>query len=129
MSDFEHPQLGRLHRLAGEGGWLGRTADGEEIWLEGDMDGPCPACSARAVAELAQLDRLRDRIARFLAGAREPYLDGWAKREWEVNSLIFQAIDEQCAFVAQYLLGGDDYTQWLVRVEAGEPVALGRRPW
>lgn len=129
MADMNHPQLGPLHYINGEGVWIGKTPQGHEISILGDFfdDVPDPGCEALAVRELGDLDGLLARIEAFLATAREPYLDQWASRRWEVLSLVFAREDDRPTFIAEYLLEHDTYVVWQVRVENGLPVALGRR--
>lgn len=126
---MDHPQLGRLHFVTAEGVWLGKTPQGHEICILGDFfeDVLDRDCEALAVRELSDLDGLLPRIEAFLATAREPYLDRWGSRRWEVNSLVFSREEDRPTFIAEYLLERDDYVVWQVRVEDGLPVALGRR--
>ncbi len=126
---MDHPQLGPIHYIAPEGVWVGKTPEGHEICILSDSfeGAPDPDCEALAVRELSDLDRLLARIEAFLATAREPYLDQWAGRRWEVLSLVFSKQDGRPTFIAEYLLERDDYTVWQVRVKDGLPVALGRR--
>lgn len=126
---LDHPRLGRLRFALGLGFWIGETARGDELLILADFhdDHPDPDCEAMAVRELGDLDGLLARIDAFLATAREPYLDRWGSRRWEVSSLIFSKEEGRPAFIAEYLLDRDDYTTWRVRVEDGAPVALGRR--
>ena len=126
---LDHPQLGCLHFIGGEGLWIGKTARGDEFCIQADFfdDHPDPECEALAVRELSDFEGLLARIEAFLAIAREPYLDQWASRRWEVNSMVFSREDDRPTFVAKFLLERDDYTTWLVRVENGVPVALSRR--
>ena len=125
---MDHPQLGPLYYISAEGIWLGRTSENHEICIAGDFfeDRPDAACEALAIRELMDLPGLLSRIEAFLATVREPYLDQWASRRWEVNSLVFSMVDDQPTFFAQYLLERDDYTRWLVHVKDGVPVRLER---
>ena len=126
---MDHPELGPLRFVNGEGVWIGRTPGGHEVCILGDFfeDVPDPDCEALAVRELGDLDGLLARIEAFLATAREPYLDLWGSRRWEVNSLVFARKEDRPTFIAEYLLERDDYVVWQVRVRDGLPVALGRR--
>lgn len=126
---MDHPQLGPLHLINGEGFWIGKTPQGHEIRILGDFfeDILDPDCEALAVRELSDLDGFLARIEAFLATAREPYLDQWASRRWEVLSLVFAREDDRPTFIAEYLLERDEYVVWQVRVEAGVPIALARR--
>ena len=126
---MDHPQLGPIHYIAPEGVWVGKTPEGHEICILGDSfeDAPDPDCEALAVRELSDLGGLLARIEAFLATAREPYLDQWAGRRWEVLSLVFSKQEGRPTFIAEYLLERDDYTVWQVRVKDWLPVALGRR--
>lgn len=128
---MNHPQLGPMHFVAREGVWLGRTPGGHEVCVRGDFfeDVLDRECEALAVRELRDVDGLLARIEAFLATAREPYLDRWASRRWEVLSLAFTKPEQEgpATFTAEYLLERDEYTVWQVRVRDGLPVALGRR--
>jgi len=126
---MDHPRLGRLRLVNGEGVWIGETPRGDELCILADFhdDHPDPDCEALAVRELSDFDGLLARIEAFLATAREPYLDRWGSRRWEVHTLVFSKENGEPTFIAQYLLERDDYTTWLVRVENGVPVALSRR--
>jgi hypothetical protein len=126
---MDHPQLGPIHYIAAEGMWVGSTPEGYEICVLGDLfeDAPDADCETLAVRELSDLSGLLARIEAFLASAREPYLDQWAGRRWEVLSLVFSKQEGRPTFIAEYLLERDDYTVWQVRVKDGLPVALGRR--
>ena len=126
---MDHPQLGLIHYIASEGMWLGKTPEGHEICILGDFfeDVPDPDCEALAVGELSDLAQLLLRIEVFLATVREPYLDQWSRRRWQVLSLIFSKQEERPTFIAEYLLERDDYTVWQVYVQDGVPVALARR--
>lgn len=128
-ADMDHPVLGPLRFITGQGVWLGATRGGHEVIILGDFfeDVPDAECEAMAVRELADLDGLLARIESFLATVREPYLDRWASRRWEVSSLVFAREEDRPTFIAEYLLERDDYVVWQVRVEDGLPVALGRR--
>lgn len=125
---LDHPQLGCLY-LGSEGQWVGKTARGDEFYiLADDFDDVLdPDCAVRAVRELSDLEGLLARIASFLAMAREPYLDRWINRHWEVNWLMFAKENDEPVFDVHYHLENDDYTTWIVRVEDGVPVTLSRR--
>lgn len=126
---MDHPELGPLHFITGEGVWIGTAPGGHEVCILGDFfeDVPDPDCEALAVRELGDVDGLLARIEAFLATAREPYLDLWGSRRWEVLSLVFSREEGRPTFIAEYLLERDDYVVWQVRVRDGIPVALGRR--
>lgn len=117
--------------VAPERVWLGTTPHGHEICILGDFskDALDGGCEALAVRELGDVDALLARIATFLDTVREPYLDPWTSRRWEVLSLVFTRQDEEgpATFVAEYLLERDEYTVWQVHVRDGRPIALTRR--
>lgn len=126
MSEINHPQLGRLHYIGTEQLWVGVTKYGDEICIAGDDDALDEECELTAIRELAELDRLLERIKVFLASASTPYLDMWARREWELNSLIFRNIEGECKFTAQYLLDRDDYGRWYLLIRDGNVDSMER---
>jgi hypothetical protein len=126
MTRLDHPVLGPLSYLSGEGGWVGALG-ADEIWIAGDDDGLDPECEELALGELADLPGLRGRLEAFLAAARSPYLDQWARRSWTLNSLVVDRDEGGPRFRAMYLLDGDDYGDWRLTVRGGEPVELIRR--